>query len=120
MDELDAFKRLWSAEGNAGRAATLLGYAFVLQVAGWDALGLSASRKRDAQNAFDRSGVDPGVIGFRPQGLAAEPLTPERVAVLRREVEGQFAMLAYNIRGHKYKKTEWRDRHQASAEDDDL
>jgi hypothetical protein len=116
MNEYDAFGRLWDSEGNAARAAMLLSFAFVAKVAGWDALDINGSRRRDARNAFERAGMDPAAVEFGVALRAGEVLAPERVEALRCEIEGQFGTLVVNMRGHQYKKREWRDRHNRVAE----
>lgn len=115
MDKLTAFNKLWAAEGNAARAATLLSYAFVIQKFGWDALKINANKKQGVQNALARSEIVSDLIEFSPaeivpEGAAAKRITPKQIKSLRREIEDEFGTLAVNMRGRQYKKTEWRNR----------
>ncbi len=124
MDKLTAFNKLWAAEGNAARAATLLSYAFVIQKFGWDALSINANKKQGVQSALASADIVPDLIKFSPseivpEGAAAKRIPPKQIESLRREVEDEFGTLAVNMRGRQYKKTEWRNRRNVVGTDAD-
>lgn len=113
MDKQEAFRRIWASEGNAARAARLLSYALVVRLVGWDGLRLNRSRVHDLRRVLERAGVDPSAVAFfaetDPRWTDGTSLTREEVEALRAALEREFSMLAVNMRGHLYKKTEWRD-----------
>lgn len=109
MDKLEAFRKIYESEGNAQRAALLISYAFVIQLAGWDALLLGRSKKNGIGPAFVRADVNLHEIEFRPGGADAiasfgQNLTKQEVEELCREQEREFGMLAANMHGKIDKK----------------
>lgn len=120
MDIDSAFQKLWAVEGNAGRAAWLLSYAFVIQVSGWEGVGLNASKKQGIRSAFLRADLSPEIIRFQPEDETVEPMTSGQIEAMRLSIENAFGMLAHNSHGHQYKKFERRDRHSAASEDDEV
>ena len=119
MDIDSAFQKLWVVEGNAGRAARLLSYAFVIQVSGWEGLLLNASKKQGVRSAFLRADLPPETIHFQPAGIAFETMTSKQIEAMRRSIEGEFGTVAYNSHGHQYRKFERRDRHSTVSEDEE-
>jgi hypothetical protein len=113
MDTQTAFLKLWASEGNAGRAATLLSHALVVQLAGWEGVRLNRSRVNDLRRVLAGAAIEPAAIRFfaedDPRWVKRNRLTGAEIETLRVEQEQEFAMLAHNMRGHLYKKTEWRD-----------
>jgi hypothetical protein len=113
MDKQEAFRRIWASEGNAARAARLLSEALVVRLVGWDGLRLNRSRVQDLRRVLDRAGVDPAEVAFfaetDPSWTGRAALTRAEIEVLRVTEEREFGMLAVNMRGHLYKKTEWRE-----------
>jgi hypothetical protein len=93
----------------------------VILLAGWEGVRLNRSRIRDLRRVFEQAGVDPYAVRFftedDPRWLRRDQLTKAEVEALRAEQEREFGMLACNMRGHLYKKTEWRDRVKNPGED---
>lgn len=81
MDALTAFRKLWLSTGNAANAAQLMGYARVVQVAGWDALTLPLSKRDGVRSVFVHAGVVPEGIAFDSQETPS-PLSPSEIESL--------------------------------------
>lgn len=122
MDYLEAFRKLWKSEGNAARAASVLSQALVIQLAGWERLDLNRNRVHDLRRVFQRAGIDPLAIQFPaddgPHPAPGEELSKREIEALRVAREREFAVIAHNMRGHLYKKTEWRDLREHAGSDD--
>jgi len=114
MDSKEAFRRIWASEGNAGRAATLLSYLLVVRLAGWEGVRLNRNRVIDLRRVLTQASIEPDEVQFfaedDPCWTGRESLTREEIETLRVAQEREFGTLAHNMRGHRYKKTEWRDR----------
>lgn len=122
MDKMDAFRKIYESDGNAQRAALLISYALVLQLAGWDALRFSKSKKNSIEAAFAGAGINPREIEFQPGGAdatarAGQNLTTKEVEELRLEQEREFGMLAANMHGKLDKKKERMERHDVIEEE---
>ena len=111
MNPLTAFRKLWLSTGSTATAAQLMGYARVVQVAGWDALDLPKSKRNGVRSAFVHAEVVPEEIAFAPRETQSL-LSPEEIESLREEAESEFEMVAVNRRGRMDKKSEWRNRRQ--------
>lgn len=115
---MTAFRELWFSTGNATQAVRLIGFAYVIQVAGWDALKLRPNKQNGVRSVFARAGVAPESIEFYPPRTSSL-IAPEEVERLQKEIESEFSTLAVNMRGRMYKKTQWRDRLQNIYEESD-
>ena len=121
MDKLEAFRKIYESEGNAQRAALLISYVLVIQLAGWEALPVGKSKKNGIKAAFARAKVNLNEIEFRPGGADAiasvgRNLTKKEIEELRLEQEREFGLLAANMHGKIYKKEERMERHNTNEE----
>ena len=122
MNKMDAFRKIYESEGNAQRAALLISYALVIQLAGWDGLRIGKSKRNGIEAAFAGAGIHPGEIEFRPGGAdvtarIGQELTKKEVEQLRLEQEREFGMLAANMYGRIDKKKERVERHDVIDEE---
>lgn len=119
MNPLTAFRKLWLSTGNAANAAQLMGYARVVQIAGWDALDLPQNKRNGVHSAFTHAEIVPEEIEFDPRETQSPP-TPDEIEVLRNEAEREFASIAHNAQGQLYRNRGRRNRYQnVEGEPDD-
>lgn len=112
---------MYESEGNAQRAALLISYALVIQLAGWDALPVGKSKKNGIRASFARADVNLHEIEFHPGGADAiarfgQNLTKKEVEELRLGQEREFGMLAANMHGKLDKKEKRMERHNTNDE----
>jgi hypothetical protein len=122
MNKLEAFGKLFESERNAQRAALLISYALVIQLAGWDELPVGKSKKNGIRAAFAQAGFEPGEVAFHPGGADAiasvgRNLSKKEIEDLRVEQEREFGLLAANMHGRIDKKEERMERHNIIEEE---